>query len=87
MVRYTSVTEMVRAMGDKKFADEFEDLLRRRQTVKKLTLERVKAGLSQEELEHRAGFPAGKVAEIESGEDVDLSPEDYDIYMRALTKT
>lgn len=83
--QYSSVSDLVRdTLDDGTFADEFDDLVRRRTVVKQLSALRAARGLSQSEVAERLGCSQSRVSKLESGMDADLKLNDLAGYCSAV---
>src|SRR5579871_400464 len=73
--QHSSVAEMVRdfSSDDAAFVDHFLKRIAARQLVKRLTVLRCRAGLSQRDLAEKLHCTQSKISKLESGKDEDIS--------------
>jgi transcriptional regulator with XRE-family HTH domain len=82
--RYDGVSQMVREMEEKDFAEAFDKRLEERDMMKRLLLCRIRNGMSQEEVADKMGCSQSKVSKLEASKDGDLQVGDLVKYAVAI---
>jgi hypothetical protein len=83
-VRYTSVTEMLRALMGDEYADNFQKLLDARVIAKTLQILRVKKNLNQAELADILEWSQSKISKFENSLDAAMKFGDIQHYLDGL---